>query len=92
MAPVGSGALFLGRGLGWLGFGGIRPGHRGRGGQAALFAARIAAGRDAGCRGFVTETGAPLPGEPAPSFDNILRAGFSVAYHRPNLRRPPTAP
>jgi hypothetical protein len=87
--PVGVGALFLGDGLGWLGFGGTLPSHRGRGGQTAMFAARIAAGLAAGCRGFVTETGAPLPGEAAPSFRNIGRAGFREIYRRPNLRRPP---
>jgi hypothetical protein len=64
-------------------------GHRGRGAQGALPAARIAAGRAEGCRGFVVETGAPQPGEAAPSFRNVGRAGFREAYPRPNLRRPP---
>ena len=42
--PVGIGAIYLGDGLGWLGFGGTLPSHRGRGGQTAMFAARFAAG------------------------------------------------
>ncbi len=88
-APVATGALYLGaRGLGWLGFGGTLPSHRGRGAQQALLAARIEAGRAEGCRGFATETGAPVAGEPAPSYRNILRAGFTEAYTRPNLHRP----
>jgi hypothetical protein len=89
--PVAIGAIRLGPGYGWLGFGGTLPRARGRGGQSAIFAARIAAGLAEGCRGFVTETGVPLAGEPAPSYRNILRAGFAEAYARPNLRRPPAA-
>ena len=88
-APVAAGAIFLGDGLGWIGFGGTLASHRGRGAQQALFAARIGAGLAEGCRGFVTETGVPLEGEPAPSYRNILRAGFREIYARPNLRRPP---
>jgi hypothetical protein len=86
--PVGTGALFVEDGLGWLGFGGTLPSHRGRGGQTAMLAARIAAGIAAGCRGFSTETGVPLPGEPGPSFRNIGKAGFREAYRRPNFVRP----
>jgi hypothetical protein len=87
-APVGTGALRLGDGLGWLGFGATLREARGRGGQGAMLAARIAAGLAAGCRGFVTETGRPLPGEDAPSLRNIERAGFRQVYERPNLWRP----
>jgi len=36
----------------------------------------------------VTETGAPQPGEPAPSHRNILAAGFRAAYVRPNWALP----
>jgi hypothetical protein len=66
--------------------GGMRAGHRGRGGQAALLAARIEAGRAAGCRAFTVETGVPVDGEPAPSHANILRSGFREAWRRENLR------
>ncbi len=86
---VGIGALFLGAGLGWLGFAGTLPSYRGRGVQGALMAARIAVGIAEGCRGFVIETGAPLPGEASPSFRNIVRGGFREVYRRPNLWRPP---
>ena len=86
--PVGTGALRIGGGLGWLGFGGTVREARGRGGQGAMLAARIVAGLAEGCRGFVTETGKPLPGEDAPSFRNIERAGFRPVYERPNLWRP----
>jgi hypothetical protein len=36
---------------------------------------------------LTTETSIPHGGEPAPSYANIQRAGFAVAYPRPNLRR-----
>jgi hypothetical protein len=85
---VGTGALHIGDGLGWLGFGATLPGARGRGAQSALLAARIASGRDSGLAWLTTETGRPLPGEPAPSFRNITRAGFAEAYDRPNFHRP----
>jgi hypothetical protein len=89
--PVAIGAIRLGPALGWLGFGGTLPAARGRGGQGAIFAARIAAGLAAGCRRFTVETGVPLGDEPAPSYHNILRAGFTEAYLRANLRRLPAA-
>ena len=37
-----------------------------------------------GYRWFVTETGEDLPTKPNPSFHNMLRAGFRLAYQRPN--------
>ena len=77
-------ALRVSGGVGWLGIGATRPEHRGRGAQSALLAARIAAGLARGVEGFTTETGRPLPGEAGPSFANIKRAGFRIAYDRPN--------
>jgi hypothetical protein len=47
-------------------------------------ARRIADGAALGCRWFTSETGQDLPDKPNPSFHNMLRTGFSVAYHRPN--------
>ena len=32
----------------------------------------------------------PQPGQPAPSYTNILKAGFTVAYVRPNWTEPAT--
>lgn len=85
--PVAAGALYVDGATAWLGVGATLPSHRGRGAQSAILAARITAASDAGCTLLTTETGIPLPGEPAPSYHNILRAGFRVAYPRPNMRR-----
>ena len=81
---VAGAALGYSGGIGWLGIGATRPEHRQKGAQSALLAARIEAGRARGAEGFTTETGRPLPGEAGPSFANIQRAGFRIAYDRPN--------
>ena len=87
--PVASGAAFLADGAAWLGIGATLPEYRGRGAQPALLAQRINAARDAGATIMTTETGIPYESEAAASFNNIQRAGFTIAYRRPNLRRAP---
>jgi len=83
--PVGAGALRLSPQGAWLGIGATVPEARGRGAQRALLAHRIADASTAGAPLIATETGLPLPGEAAPSFRNIGRAGFVVAHLRPNF-------
>ena len=85
--PAGVGALYAHEGTGWLGFGATVPELRGRGAQGALLAARIDRARALGLGTVVTETGAPREDGPGPSYRNILRAGFEVAYERPNYSR-----
>jgi GNAT superfamily N-acetyltransferase len=66
--------------------------HRGRGGQSAMFERRLRDAKAAGCRWVVTETGEEKPGEVNHSYRNMLRAGFQLAYARPNyLWRPAPA-
>lgn len=67
-----------------LGMAGTLPDFLGRGAQTALLAARIAAAREAGCSGVVTETGEPVEGRPSNSYRNIVRAGFEPVYVRQN--------
>jgi hypothetical protein len=86
--PVAGGSVYIKNGVAWLGFGATLASHRGQGAQSAILAARIRAAQEAGARLISTETGIPHPGEAGPSFKNIQRAGFRVAYERPNLRRP----
>ncbi len=86
--PVALGALYIRGDVGWLGGGATLPAHRGRGGQSALMARRIADGIAAGCRWFVSETGAERPDRPNPSFHNMLRGGCRVAYIRPDWHSP----
>jgi hypothetical protein len=82
--PVGAGALFVRDKIGWLGVAGTLPAARRRGAQSALMARRIADGGRLGCRWLVTETGQDTAERYNPSFHNMMRAGFKVAYHRPN--------
>ena len=84
-----AGATFVTADVAWLGFGATLESHRGRGGQSAMFARRLADARIAGCRLAITETGEDTPEEPNPSYRNMLRAGFELAYLRPNLVRRP---
>ncbi len=59
---------------------------RGRGCQLALLHRRIADAVEAGCELLFVETGERVDDRPAPSYRNILRAGFEEAYLRPNWR------
>jgi GNAT superfamily N-acetyltransferase len=83
--PAGIGALYVADEAGWLGFGATLPEFRGRGGQAAVLAARLEAAFDAGCRTVITETGEAVPGDPQHSYKNILKAGFRELYLRENF-------
>ena len=89
---VSAAALFVTADVAWLGFGATLESHRGRGAQSATFARRLADARSLGCRLAITETGEDTPEEPNPSYRNMLRAGFEVAYLRPNWVRRPAGP
>jgi ribosomal protein S18 acetylase RimI-like enzyme len=60
------------------------PGHRGRGAQSGLLAARLRAAAEAGIRWVSAETGAETPEWRNPSLHNIRRAGLVDLYERPN--------
>ena len=83
--PAGIGALFVHEGVGWLGFGATRPEFQGRGGQAAVLAARLETAFDLGCHVVITETGVAASGDPQRSYKNILKAGFRELYVRDNF-------
>lgn len=87
-SAVGGAAMYVSGDRAWLGIGAVQAGARRKGGQGALLARRIADGLARGARWFATETGKPLPGEPHPSFSNIRRAGFEIAYERANWMLP----
>jgi GNAT superfamily N-acetyltransferase len=86
--PAAAGALYVAGGVGWVAFGATLPAHRGRGGQTAILAARVARAAELGCTALAVETGARGPGRVAASYRNILAAGFAPRYLRPNLRSP----
>jgi hypothetical protein len=86
--PVAIGALNVQGKIGWLGGGATLPASRRRGGQGALMTRRIQDGIALGCEWFVTETGADHPDRPNPSYHNMMRVGFQLAYLRTNYLSP----
>ena len=88
--PVAAAALYADGPVGWVTFGATLPERRGRGGQTALLAARIARAAELGCTAVAVESGAREPGRAEASYRNIVAAGFEPRYLRPNLRSPTT--
>jgi GNAT superfamily N-acetyltransferase len=76
--------LFVEGKIGSLNSAATLPGHRNRGAQSALLAARAAAAAAAGCRWLVAETGKPAEGVSSPSMNNMLRVGLKPLYDRQN--------
>lgn len=83
-APVAAAGLYVTGAHGYLGPAVTLPSHRGRGAQSALIARRIHDAAADGCTLLVTETAEDRPEHPAPSFRNMQRLGFQLAYLRPN--------
>lgn len=82
--PMGTAALAINGQVGWLSFASTLPEARGHGSQSALVARRILDAKAAGCKILSVETSEETPAKEAPSYRNILRSGFEVAYVRPN--------
>lgn len=85
---VAVGALYVRAGLGWLGMGTTLAAYRRRGAQRSLMAARLARATELGCRLATTETGAPQPGQPHPSYSNMVGCGFQQVALRTSWARP----
>ncbi|MBX3192064.1 MAG: hypothetical protein KF819_34050 [Labilithrix sp.] len=84
---VAGGMVYVTGDRAWIGLGGTIAAHRERGAQAAILAQRIGAAIDAGCTVLATEAGERAPGERAPSYDNMIKAGFRVIATRKNFER-----
>ncbi|MEJ0003693.1 MAG: GNAT family N-acetyltransferase [Pararobbsia sp.] len=82
--PAGVGAMFVKDGLAWFGMGATLPAYRGRGVQSALLARRIGEAVALGATMMSIDTSHAGLGEPPnASHRNVIRAGFSLAYFRP---------
>jgi GNAT superfamily N-acetyltransferase len=88
-SPVAAAALFIRGSVGALEGAATLSTHRGRGAQGALMARRIRDAADMGCTWVTTETGEQTSDRPNPSYRNMLRTEFRIAYNRPNYMRPP---
>ncbi len=86
--PAAVAAMYIKAERGWLGVAATLPQFRKRGAQGALMSRRLQDGINAGCKWFVTETGRDTPERPNPSYHNMLRTGFKLAYDRPNFMPP----
>ena len=90
--PAAIGSMYVGDGVAALFNGATLPQYRRRGGQGAIMARRIQDGIAMGCEWLTTETGEDLPEARNPSYHNMLRTGFQLAYLRPTyVYEPKTA-
>jgi hypothetical protein len=83
-APIAAGAMYLTSEAAWFGFAATDTAHRRRGAQRALIVRRLKDAAEAGCRWVSVETAEDTVTRDAPSFRNLRRLGFEVAYRRPN--------
>lgn len=83
--PVATGALFITDHAGWLGFATTNEEYRARGAQSVLIRQRLQDAEALNCRILSVETAEDRPDHTAPSFRNLRRMGFDVAYTRPNF-------
>lgn len=82
--PVAAAGMYLRGSWAWFGFMATLEEARGRGAQSALVARRITDAHAADVRWLSVETAEDTPERDAPSFRNVIRQGFRVAYLRPN--------
>lgn len=82
--PAAMAALYVTGRYGYFGPAATHPDFRRRGAQSALIAHRLRDAATLGCETLITETAEDRPEKPSPSFRNMRRAGFQVAYVRPN--------
>jgi len=88
---VAGASLFIHGQVGCLNATATLAGHRNRGAQTALIAARAQAAADAGCRWLSAETGRPADGESNPSLHNLIGSGLRPLYERENWAWTPTS-
>lgn len=82
--PVATAAMFVSGEVACFGMAATLESHRGQGAQLGLIARRIRDAAAQGCRIIAAETTENTPDTPSPSFRNLKRAGFQVAYPRIN--------
>jgi GNAT superfamily N-acetyltransferase len=82
--PIATGANFIDGHYCWIDFAATLEEHRGKGAQTALAVRRIEDARKQGCKWLVVETAEQTAEKEAPSYRNMIRLGFKIAYIRPN--------
>jgi hypothetical protein len=90
--PVSAGAMYINGEVAYLDFSGTLKTHRRRGAQSAMLARGVEMGLALGCKWFVAETVEDTPERPNPSYHNMLRNGFKLAYlQRGYFHQPPAS-
>lgn len=82
--PIAAAAMYLADDTAWFGFAATDAAYRRRGAQRALVVRRLKDAADAGCKWVSVETAEDTVTKEAPSFRNLRRLGFGIAYRRPN--------
>jgi GNAT superfamily N-acetyltransferase len=83
-APIAAAAMYVSGEAAWFGFAATAEAWRGQGAQSALICRRLADAAADGCTSVSVETSEDVIEKNAPSFRNLRRLGFEVAYRRPN--------
>ncbi len=81
---IAAGALHIDGAYSSLAIAGTLPDYRGLGAQSLLIQARLAAARAAGSHYTFVETAEDRLDRPVPSYRNMIKAGFELAYLRDN--------
>jgi len=81
---VAAGALHVSGSVASMALAGTLREYRGMGAQSLLLKTRIQRAEDTGCTIIVSETAEEKPDKPVPSYRNMRRFGFEVAYLRQN--------
>jgi hypothetical protein len=82
--PIAAAAMYLTGDAAWFGFAATDAVYRRHGAQQALIVRRLRDAASAGCSWVSVETAEDTVTKDAPSFRNLRRLGFEVAYRRPN--------
>ena len=82
--PIAGAAMYLADDTAWFGFAATDAACRRRGAQRALVVRRLKDAADAGCKWVSVETAEGTVTQEAPSFRNLRKLGFEIAYRRPN--------
>jgi hypothetical protein len=82
--PVATAAFYLSGEYAWFDFAATLPDFRGKSAQSILLARRIEDCRSIGVKTIIVETAEQTSEKEAPSYRNILKAGFKEVYKRPN--------
>jgi hypothetical protein len=90
--PIASAAMYVAGSAAWFGLAATDVAYRRRGAQHALIVRRLQDAADAGCKWVSVETAEDTVTRDAPSFRNLRRLGFEVAYTRPNYLWVKTTP